>query len=132
MVNLRELPSINKLLNNPLMTPVLQTYGRPLGLAALRSVLDLIRKASSTESFSLPDDEEIITQVREQLTTWLEPTLIPVINASGVILHTNLGRAPLSKATIKAIEAVVSGFSNLEFDLGIGKRGKRSSHASRM
>ena len=132
MVNLRELPSINNLLNNPLMAPVLQTYGRPLGLAALRSVLDLIRKASSTESFSLPDDEAIITQVREQLTTWLEPTLIPVINASGVILHTNLGRAPLSKATIKAIEAVVSGFSNLEFDLRIGKRGKRSAHASRM
>ncbi|MEA3327079.1 MAG: L-seryl-tRNA(Sec) selenium transferase [Chloroflexota bacterium] len=130
MVNLRELPSINKLLNTPLMTPIIQTYGRPLSLTAMRSVLDRIREGSSEKSASLPNDEKIITQVREQLDTWLEPTLIPVINASGVILHTNLGRAPLSKATIKAIETIVNGYSNLEFNLETGKRGKRSIHAS--
>ena len=96
----------------------------------MRSVLDRIREGSSEKSASLPNNEEIITQIREQLDTWLEPTLIPVINASGVILHTNLGRAPLSKATIKAIETIVNGYSNLEFNLETGKRGKRSVHAS--
>ena len=132
MVNLRELPSINKLLNNPLMMPILQTYGRPLSLTAMRSVLDHIRKSSNEESTSLPIDEKIINRVREQLNTWLEPTLLPVINATGVILHTNLGRAPLSKDTVKAIEAIVSGYSNLEFNMENGKRGKRSVHASRI
>jgi L-seryl-tRNA(Sec) selenium transferase (EC 2.9.1.1) len=55
--------------------------------------------------------------------------LIPVINASGVILHTNLGRAPLSKATLAAMQAVSQGYSNLEYDLDTGKRGSRLVHA---
>jgi L-seryl-tRNA(Ser) seleniumtransferase len=63
---------------------------------------------------------------------WASPTLVPVINASGVILHTNLGRAPLSTAALKAMEAVSHGYSNLEFDLETGKRGSRLLHAEEL
>ena len=94
MVNLRELPSINKLLNNPLMMPILQTYGRPLSLTAMRSVLDHIRKSSNEESTSLPIDEKIINRVREQLNTWLEPTLLPV-DVQATITTTTLTRTDL-------------------------------------
>ena len=132
MVNLRELPSIHHLLNNPLMMSVIQDFGRPLGLAAARSVLEQIRSGSSEKTANLPEEEVIISRIREQLDDWVEPTLNPVINATGVILHTNLGRAPLSKATLSAIARASSGYSNLEFNLETGKRGKRSIHANRI
>jgi len=132
MVNLREIPSIHQLLNNPQIIPVIQDFGRPLSLAAARSVLEQIRSASNGEAKSLPEEEEIISRIHEQLNDWLEPTLNPVINATGVILHTNLGRAPLSQATLSAITCAASSYSNLEFKLETGKRGKRSIHASRI
>lgn len=132
MVNLREIPSIHQLLNNPLMMPVIQDFGRPLSLAAARSVLEQIRSTSNDEATGLPEEEEIISRIRKQLHNWIDPTLNPVINATGVILHTNLGRAPLSKATFSAITRAASGYSNLEFKLETGKRGKRSVHASRI
>ena len=64
-----------------------------------------------------------------RLEAWTQPTLYPVINATGVILHTNLGRAPLSKATLKAMEMVGRNYSTLEFDMRSGKRGSRLIHA---
>jgi L-seryl-tRNA(Ser) seleniumtransferase len=57
-----------------------------------------------------------------------DSTLKPVINATGVILHTNLGRAPLSKEILDEMEPILSGYSNLEFDLHTGKRGDRTDH----
>ena len=63
---------------------------------------------------------------------WTSPTLVPVINASGVILHTNLGRAPLSNAALKAMATISHGYSNLEFDLETGKRGSRLIHAEEL
>ncbi len=60
---------------------------------------------------------------------WTSPTLFPVINASGVILHTNLGRAPLSSAAAQSVLAIAQGYSNLEFDLETGRRGSRLAHA---
>lgn len=78
---------------------------------------------------ALPTIEEILSRASSRLSAWTQPTLIPVINASGVILHTNLGRAPLSKATIAAMQAVSIGYSNLEYDLDKGKRGSRLMHA---
>ncbi len=59
----------------------------------------------------------------------MAPTLLPVINATGVILHTNLGRAPLSRAALQAIQPLSAGYSTLEYDLEKGKRGSRSVHA---
>ena len=62
----------------------------------------------------------------------MEFSLRPVINATGVILHTNLGRAPLAESAIKRIAEVVGGYSNLEFDIAAGERGKRDVHVERL
>ena len=132
MSPLNQLPAIDHLLGLPKIVKLLESYGRPLTLEACRAVLDQIRQAYIDSKAPLPDEQEIITRVRSQLEAWLKPSLIPVINAAGVILHTNLGRAPLSKATRRAISQAAQGYTNLEFNLESGKRGKRSVHASRI
>lgn len=131
MSELKQLPSIDQLLKTPKMARILQSYGRPLSLEAARSVLDKIRSAYIDDQTPIPDQEAIIARVRLRLESWLKPSLVPAINATGVILHTNLGRAPLSKATRIAITEAAEGYTNLEFNLETGKRGKRSIHASR-
>jgi L-seryl-tRNA(Ser) seleniumtransferase len=114
------------------MDKLLESYGRPLTLEACRAVLDQVRQAYIDSKAPLPNEGEIITHVRSQLEAWLKPSLFPLINATGVILHTNLGRAPLSQATRRAISEAAQGYTNLEFNLDTGKRGKRSVHASRI
>jgi L-seryl-tRNA(Ser) seleniumtransferase len=71
----------------------------------------------------------ILSQAESHLLAWTAPTLLPVINATGVILHTNLGRAPLSNQTLKAMQDVAANYSNLEYDLAKGQRGSRLIHA---
>ena len=132
MPDLSQLPSIDRLLHQPALEEILQDYGRPLTLAATRAILDDLREAALQEDQPIPAEAEIINLIREQLEAWLSPTLVPVINATGVILHTNLGRAPLSRATREAISEIGTGYSNLEFNLSTGKRGKRSVHASHL
>ncbi len=128
MTNLRNLPSVEQLLQ--MSTELIETYGRPLTLDALRSNLDDIRARFKTDPrLALPSDEEILSRAESRLSAWTQPTLIPVINATGVIIHTNLGRAPLSKATIAAMGTAAQGYSNLEYDLDKGKRGSRLLHA---
>ncbi len=128
MTNLRNLPSVEQLLQ--MSTELIETYGRPLTLDALRSNLDDIRARFKTDPrLALPSDEEILSRAESRLSAWTQPTLIPVINATGVIIHTNLGRAPLSKATIAAMQTAAQGYSNLEYDLAKGKRGSRLLHA---
>jgi len=73
--------------------------------------------------------EQILERAGLYLIDWTRPSLEQVINATGVVLHTNLGRAPLSEASLRAIHAVSSGYSTLEFDLQNGKRGSRFVHA---
>jgi L-seryl-tRNA(Ser) seleniumtransferase len=132
MPDLSQLPAVDQLLNHPHIQVILETYGRTLTLSAIRSVLEDIRLAALEESKSIPHEAEIISQIRITLEEWLSPTLFPVINATGVILHTNLGRAPLSVETRQAMSAVSGSYSNLEFNMATGKRGKRDKHASRL
>jgi len=128
MNSLRDLPSIEQLLQNA--TDLIETYGRPLTLDALRLTLDETRaRFKADPETALPSTDKILSQAESHLTSWTAPTLFPVINATGVILHTNLGRAPLSNATIKAMNEVASNYSNLEYDLPKGKRGSRLIHA---
>ncbi len=129
-MNLRELPSVEQLLQTQLAAELIASHGRPLTLRAIRSVLDELRaRALTSDDLTLPDRQNILGEASTLLEEWTAPTLVPVINASGVILHTNLGRAPLSPAAIKAMEAVAHGYSNLEIDLETGKRGSRLVHA---
>ena len=129
-MNLHGLPSVEHLLQTQLAAELIASYGRPSTLNAIRSVLEETRAHSiANESLTLPNRQHILTDAAALLEAWTSPTLVPVINASGVILHTNLGRAPLSSAALKAMEAVSHGYSNLEFDLDTGKRGSRLLHA---
>lgn len=134
MTSLRDLPSVESLLQSS--ADLMRLYGRPLTLDALRATLDDIRaRFQSPASLqthpesALPSPAIILARAESRLAAWTQPTLTSVINATGVILHTNLGRAPLSKAAIAAMQAVAQGYSNLEFDLETGKRGSRLVHA---
>jgi L-seryl-tRNA(Ser) seleniumtransferase len=130
MINLQSIPSIEQLLQSPKSGELVSLYGRPLTLEALRITLDEVRaRLKLNPDSSAPDNRSILSEAQAHLSTWTKPTLQNVINATGVILHTNLGRAPLSKATIAAITEVSAGYSNLEFDLEKGRRGFRLTHA---
>jgi L-seryl-tRNA(Ser) seleniumtransferase len=111
-------------------------YGRPLTLDALRSELADIRArlkpvpaVQEDARPPAPSIDEILAAAEVRLGGWTAPTLIPVINATGVILHTNLGRAPLSEASLRAMDAIARGYSTLEYDLVKGGRGSRLIHA---
>ena len=128
MTSLRDLPSVEQLLQNA--GRLINEYGRPLTLDALRLTLDEVRaRFRTTPEMDLPSAEAILSQSESHLIAWTTPTLLPVINATGVILHTNLGRAPLSKATIAAMKQAAANYSTLEYDLEKGQRGSRLIHA---
>ncbi len=127
---LSSLPAVEKLLQLPASGEMINVYGRPLTLSAVRTTLDGLRdRMKNDDETIIPDPEEILSEAKEKLASWTAPTLRSVVNATGVILHTNLGRAPLSKATIAAMNEVAAGYSNLEIDLETGKRGSRFVHA---
>jgi L-seryl-tRNA(Ser) seleniumtransferase len=128
MNSLRDLPSVEQLLQNA--TRLIEAFGRPLTLDALRETLEDARaRFRADPETALPSIDMILAQAESHLSAWTKPTLRPVINATGVIIHTNLGRALLSRATIKAMNDVASNYSNLEYDLSKGQRGSRLIHA---
>ncbi len=130
MTNLRSLPSVDKLLKTHTAAELIAEYGRPLVLDAFRTVLDEARTAFlAKDSKPVPPAETLLDLAESRLDAWTQPTLYPVINATGVILHTNLGRAPLSQAVTKAMDMVGRNYSTLEFDMRNGKRGSRLIHA---
>jgi L-seryl-tRNA(Ser) seleniumtransferase len=131
MSRLRSLPSVEQLLQTRLAAEMIARYGRPLTLEAIRLVLAELR-SSFNENDTLPQRQGILSLAQERLSTWTNPSLKAVINASGVVLHTNLGRAPVSQAAMQAVEAVGRGYSNLEFDLAKGERGSRLVHAEQL
>jgi L-seryl-tRNA(Ser) seleniumtransferase len=128
MSELRSLPSVDQLLQDPLVTNWIELYGRTLTVDAIRSILDNVRQVYFQEK-SLPTREEILEKIKNILDDWTSPSLHPVINATGVVLHTNLGRAPLSQSSIEAVQQAALGYTNLEFDLESGRRGSRLVHA---
>lgn len=128
MPGLRDLPSVERLLQTTQAVEMTACFGRPLTLQALRQTLELVR-SSYQEGHPIPDQEALLKTVQQLLSSWTAPTLLPVINATGVILHTNLGRAPLSQAALHAVAEAARGYSNLEYDLEKGKRGSRLVHA---
>lgn len=128
MNNLQTIPSIDAFLKHVEIKNLIHQCGRELTLNALRQVLDEERQAIHNGEVLSPL-KDLIDRTSLTIDSWLQPSLIPVINATGIILHTNLGRAPLSKDTLFAMQAVSSGYSNLEFDLRTGRRGKRWQHA---
>jgi len=120
----RDLPSVNALLLTPVVKELLAEHPRRVVLDAVRRTLDAARATGGVTR----TDEEWSESIAAAVLDASRASLRRVINATGVVLHTNLGRAPLAATAIRAIEEVARGFSNLEYDLGSGKRGSRHMH----
>ena len=131
MSDLRNLPAVDRLLQTNAAAAFIAEYGRPLTVEAIRSTLSEIRQSYEKGS-EVPGENKIIEKAKRYLEEWSAPTLIPVINATGVVLHTNLGRAPLSVPDFGFVENISTWYSNLEYDLGKGRRGSRTVHAEEL
>jgi L-seryl-tRNA(Ser) seleniumtransferase len=125
---LRNLPSVDRLLQHPQVAALVERWGHDLAVDAARQALDAAREAIRAGS-ACPPPDVVAQQVEQHLEAQLRPTLRPAINATGVIIHTNLGRAPVSAEARAAMDAVALGYSNLEYDLEAGQRGSRYVHA---
>ena len=126
---LRKLPSIDRLLQMDDVASLVEQYGRELTLEVLRATLDDVRQAV-LDSEAAPEAKSLIAEAAHRLSDELRPSLYAVINATGVIIHTNLGRAPLSERARQAMAQISVGYSNLEYDLQAGARGSRYIHAT--
>jgi L-seryl-tRNA(Ser) seleniumtransferase len=125
---LRKLPSIERVLQRAELQESITTQGRPLVTDSARQVIDDVRREIGSGE-PCPVLETLLDRVLADLETRGQPTLARVINATGVIVHTNLGRAPLSEETRAVMDLVARGYSNLEYDLSDGSRGSRYDHA---
>lgn len=123
----RKLPSVDQLLSNSLINQLSASYPHAFVTNLIRKQLDDARQ-TITAGNRCPSLNEIAEAVVSRARKYTATSLRPVINATGVVLHTNLGRAPLSQDAIDAMRRVSSGFSNLEFDLESGARGSRQAH----
>src|SRR5688500_17156934 len=125
----RSLPSVDRLLRSDAFAALLAEQPRELVTAALQQELASARDALAQGAGGTEhDDAHYAACVRAAIERTGADTLVPVVNATGVVLHTNLGRAPLARAALDAIERVALGYANLEYDLDTGKRGSRYSH----
>ncbi len=127
-MSLRDLPSVERLLQTDSAAELVSAFGRPLTLQAVRQQLEAARSAIRGGE-PPPEPEILLERTRAALEGWLRPSLRPVINATGVIIHTNLGRAPLSRSAQEAVQRVAAEYSTLEYDLAEGARSKREVHA---
>jgi L-seryl-tRNA(Ser) seleniumtransferase len=130
-MTLRDLPSVDRLISADDVDELIAAYGRPLTLQALRVSLESARLAIQ-QGQEAPEEADLISGTRATLHSWLFPSLRPVINGTGVIIHTNLGRAPLSVDAQRAVSEVAAGYSSLEYDLEQGVRGSRNVHAEHL
>jgi L-seryl-tRNA(Ser) seleniumtransferase len=126
---LRAIPKVDRMLKWPEICDLRQKHPRPAVLAAVRKTCESLRLAAADGRAGLPAHQaEITAMVRSELERSSASSLRTVINGTGVLLHTNLGRSPLAKQAEEAILSVASGYSNLEFNLENGSRGTRCTH----
>jgi L-seryl-tRNA(Ser) seleniumtransferase len=132
----RKLPSVNEVMAVSAVTSLAASYGRDSAVDAVRVVLARLRQEITSGLLNENALELALSglagAVENQLRQAMSYSLRPLINATGVILHTNLGRAPLGDAAIEHIRETAASYSNLEFDLGAGERGKRDVHVNRL
>jgi L-seryl-tRNA(Ser) seleniumtransferase len=126
---MRQIPSIEQLRQRPAMQAMEAEFGRDALIAALRAEADALRSRASAGEPTPDNVAEWIEQaLPARLVTLAGSSLHPVINATGVILHTNLGRAPLARAAVERV-AALGGYTNIEYDVESGTRGRRDVHA---
>ena len=123
------IPSTDHLLNTPVLSDAIAAYGRTVVVEAAREVPDEVREAlvKDGEAAAARTDESAIgAAITARVRTRFAPSLKPVFNLTGTVLHTNLGRAPMAPEAIEAAARIAAGASNLEFDLDTGRRGDQS------
>jgi len=125
------LPSVDEVLRDGSLTPLVTRYGRTAVRDAVRAVLK-IRRTSATSTNSTLPPEEWARMCSQELESTLKPLLKPVLNLTGTVLHTNLGRATLPPEAIDPMVLAASNACNLELDLNSGERGERDLHVTRM
>jgi L-seryl-tRNA(Ser) seleniumtransferase len=132
----QKLPSTDELLRQPDMQALVEREGHPAVAESIRVVLARLRKEIGDNEFDEKSLDLALSglsaAIERQLRQSLSYSLLPLVNATGVILHTNLGRAPLAAAALDHIRDTSGGYSNLEFDLATGERGKRDVHVDRL
>ena len=130
----RNLPSVNQLLEHPRLKEVVENVNHRVVVDGVRTFLDDLREqvTAATEEVSIPTPQELADRIADWLETEEQLALQPVINATGVILHTGLGRAPLAPSAVKAVAEIASGYASVEVDLRDGQRGQRIRAVERL
>ncbi len=134
---LRSLPSIERLLERPLALQLSADLGRERVRDLLRETTDELREEVTSGQWSVAGTSQSLTEeVERRLETraaqFSQPSLRRVVNATGVIIHTNLGRAPLARQAVEALSETAANYSNLEYDLKLGQRGRREAHCQNL
>lgn len=127
----RSIPKVDILLENPSICQLIDTYSKDTVMDAIREEMDALRAfigSCQEEEAAKERIDALVTSIAARTEKINTPDMRPVINATGTILHTNLGRAPISKEHMMRIMEIASGYSNLEYNLEAGKRGERYSH----
>ncbi|HEV2423868.1 MAG TPA: L-seryl-tRNA(Sec) selenium transferase [Terriglobia bacterium] len=129
---LRQISSVDELLHRPAIRALEPLAGHALLREAVRDALQALRERVARGVDGPFSAEGVEREVRRRVEAELVPSLVAVINATGVILHTNLGRAPLARQAVERVAEVAARYSNLEYDLAQGERGKRDAHTDRL
>src|SRR5439155_10249888 len=133
MADFRSIPSIEQLRQRAMIRASEARFGMEATVDALRAAAAAVREAIARGDTSLATDSTVAARIETlalgRLDEQFRPSLEPVINATGIILHTNLGRAPLAAAALDRIALIAGGYSTLEYDLAHGGRGRRDRHA---
>src|SRR5262245_23661575 len=136
MTDFRVIPAIEHLRQRDAMRALEARYGRAALVDALRAETAALRERLATGGLAAITVDDAVFEIERgaetRLRAALRPSLVGIINATGVVVHTNLGRAPLSDAATARVAEVAAGYSNLEYDLAAGSRGRRDVHAERL
>lgn len=132
---LRRIPSVEKVLSQARLEPLAREFGRSALVEATRAVLADLRERVLSGAGAKEIDESLARldlEVSDRLEQAVRPSLRSALNATGILVHTNLGRSPLSPRAVRAVAEIARGYSNLELDLQTGKRGSRHQHAAHL
>ena len=129
---LRQLPSVNDLLNSPEIQSNLSILNKSIITQIVREMLSSYREKLKSRKLKEIHHSDLIQSIKEEINSLTQPSLYPVINLTGTLLHTNLGRALLSQESVKAIQEVANSPVNLEYDIQEGERGDRDIHLEKI
>lgn len=130
----RNLPSVNQLLENPQLKQMVESVNHSVVADGVRTFLDDLRSqvSNAAEEIPIPSPNEIAEKIADWLKSEERPYLRPVVNGTGIILHTGLGRAPLATPAIAAVNEIAAGYASVEVDLKTGERGQRVKAVERL